>query len=84
MADVKGKMVFCERCGQSVFVKLTGKDYFDGGFSSRDTFEQLPEGWKESVCIEHYVTLCPNCYDEWQKVKERFFGKGADVREPQK
>ena len=75
MSDIKGKLITCNRCGETVFVKLIGKDYFDGGYSSRDKFEEPPEGWQTWICIEQYTCLCPECYKEWQEVRKKFFAK---------
>lgn len=66
MGASKGKLVVCDVCGISTFQKLKGIDFTDGGYSSYETYEELPEGWVTpnrfifgqdlSLCY-----LCPTC-----------------------
>lgn len=67
MASVKGELVTCDRCGKNVFLKLIGKDYYDGGYSSADKFEEMPKGWKRT-CVEVYRWLCPECSEAWEEL----------------
>lgn len=75
MGSVKGKVTTCDRCGTSVFSKLTGKDYFDGGYSSRDTFEPLPDGWEYAIVRGKYGYLCPECSQAWLDIGTAFLDR---------
>lgn len=57
MAELKGMLKTCDRCGESVFLKVIGVKEMDGGFTKWSNFEDAPEGW-----IWHYdmrKLLCP-------------------------
>ena len=69
MSEVNGKLVTCDRCGTNVFLKYTGEKYGDGGFTRRDVYEEIPNGW------EHHVEvgmLCPACNTEWNNIVASF------------
>lgn len=72
MGSVKGLLTTCDRCGVSVFSKLTGRETFDGGYSSRDTFEELPEGWEYATVKGKYGHLCPECSRAWLDIGTAF------------
>lgn len=74
MASKKGSLLICDRCGNTAFLPLTGKDYFDGGYSSADKFEPYPKGWTH-ICIGVYSDLCPECSKEWEKTRAAFFNR---------
>lgn len=72
MASKKGMVTTCDRCGVSVFSELKGKEYFDGGYSSSDKFESLPDGWGSDTVKGKYTMLCPACRNEWHRLGEIF------------
>lgn len=71
MAEVKGKLVTCDRpaCGRQIFLKTTGEGERDGGYTRWNTFEPYPEGWE----IHYNVgTLCPDCNREYKALLDQF------------
>lgn len=71
MAEVKGKLITCDRgqCGATVFLKCTGAGETDGGYTRWNNFEPLPEGWGS-----HFETgtLCPKCDAEYKWLLDKF------------
>lgn len=63
-----GKMITCDRCGQTVFCKTTGEGERDGGYTRWNTFEEA-EGWTYEYKIGD---LCPQCTEEYKKLIEEF------------
>lgn len=45
MSEQIGKLLSCDRCGETVFLKWEGMSEFDGGYSKIQHFEKTPEGW---------------------------------------
>ena len=41
MAEIKGKMIICERCGSEIFLKETGKTEMDGGYTNIQNYENF-------------------------------------------
>lgn len=81
MGEVKGKLVTCDRCGTTIFLKLFGSEIFDGGFTQQDKFEEAPAGWELCASDEKgkYCRLCPSCYEEFTKLLTVFYGRCADT-----
>lgn len=72
MSRVKGELVSCCRCPTTIFLKYLGKEALDGGFSSYEKYEELPDEWMyESV----FGYLCPACAREFQTFCRDFFPK---------
>jgi hypothetical protein len=69
MAEKKGKLVSCDRCGEEVFLKCTGESATDGGYTRWNKFEDLPHGWDW-----HSDTgrLCPACNKMYIEMLEHF------------
>lgn len=70
MAEIKGRLTICDRCGEKVFSQCNGEGETDGGFTRWNKFEPLPEGWES-----HYNgigMLCPKCNKEYKKLIEKF------------
>lgn len=79
MATTIGKLVVCDKCGKSVFLKRTAV------LSEIDTekFEAMPVGW---VVTSFFLngktdvkTLCPDCFGVWEGwlKEEQTDGSGA-------
>lgn len=75
MGQEKGLLTTCARCGAQVFSKLIGRDTFDGGYSSKDKFEELPEGWGTDHVKGVYTMLCPTCKKDWHDIGEAFINR---------
>lgn len=71
MAKVNGRLITCDRCGKSIFVKAIRDEERDGGFTRWTVFEDA-EGWG----YEHFIgNLCPECTKEYERLKEEFKNK---------
>lgn len=74
MSEQIGKMLTCDRCGASVFLKYTGSKEFDGGFTTAAFFEDVPVGWEsESIAGRKWALLCPKCHEQLKTVTDNFF-----------
>ena len=60
MAVFEGKLVTCDLCGESIFIKRTGVQELSGGFERNWTYEPMPNEWRQSW-VKRYDTRCPNC-----------------------
>lgn len=58
MPEIKGKLVICNRCGQTHFRKYIGQGVTDGGYTTWDKYEALPQTWLYESQIGY---LCPTC-----------------------
>lgn len=69
MAEVKGKLCDCARCGITVFLRLTNVESLFGGYDYANFFEDFPEGW-----AYHSDTgrLCPDCNAVYTKLINDF------------
>lgn len=89
MAEVKGKIVSCDRCGAHVFSRTTGEGEADGGFTRWNNFEKLPDGW-DLVAVPKslgwvgcgnayngYLQVCPDCHKLWDELVIEGFLKGT-------
>lgn len=82
MSSQRGKLITCDRCGESVFVKeLDVKEKeTDGGFIrwNEYKYEDIPEeGWADVYFGVEYTasiyTLCSTCMHLFDFTKTRFF-----------
>jgi hypothetical protein len=74
MAEVKGKLISCDRCGATAFVRCIGEGERDGGFTRWNKFEDEPDGWD----WHHGVgKLCPRCNQEYLQMIASFKIKGG-------
>lgn len=81
MAERKGKLLDCDRCGKSTFLKLIGEGEADGGFTRWDKFERMPEGWgfiDTNNSMDRIALLCDNCSKEYMKMFKEFMKNGKD------
>lgn len=78
MAEVRGKLMVCDRCGKEIFLKCTGEGETDGGFTRWSKFEDEPPGWKAPYlhiggeALLGVGQLCPECNQEYQNIVENF------------
>lgn len=61
MASLNGRMVACDRCGKTVFLKSTGEGETDGGFTRWNNFEEMPKEWGHPRDCVKFCDLCPEC-----------------------
>lgn len=77
MSSTNGRILECDRCGEKIFLKLLGKEYFDGGYSVHDKFEAAPEHWLYKA-LPKYCNLCPSCNKEITKLFKEFWGEKSE------
>lgn len=60
MSEVEGKVLTCDVCGESVFLKYVMERKADGGYTSWREYEKPPAGWNTSDArtVRH---TCPAC-----------------------
>ena len=84
MAEQRGKLVTCDRCGESIFVKelkVEEKDR-DGGFTrwNEYTYEGISSGWTKVSFTRLHIgspvcyQLCPDCTKIFDRAYNQFFG----------
>lgn len=84
MAEVNGKLITCDRCGTTIFLKCIGEGERDGGYTRWNKFEPIPDGWDKlevpSTNNSHptYMQLCPSCSDLWREVLRTQFLKESE------
>lgn len=70
MSEIKGKLVTCDRCHHTIFLKYLRRNELDGGFSpGYDKYEDLPDEWGYECKIGH---LCPRCNNEFKDIIGKF------------
>lgn len=74
MAKTNGRLIVCDRCGETVFCKCTGEGERDGFFTRWNEFEEA-NGWYAEYGIGD---LCPECSAEWETVKSYFARKRSE------
>ena len=63
-----GRLIECDRCGNTTFCKTTGDGELDGGYTRWNKFEDA-EGWSH----EHGIgDLCTRCTEEFRKILDDF------------
>ena len=72
MSRVNGQLVTCGRCGTTCFVRTTGDEEKDGGFTRWNKFEPMPEGWATEVIGGRCLDLCPKCNEKWRGIMATF------------
>ena len=85
MAEVNGKLVTCDRCGKQIFLKTTGDEERDGGYTRWNKFEPFPDGWAQIgvptdfLCKKHrYFRVCPDCFALWEDILADHYNKAQD------
>lgn len=69
MSEVNGKLVTCDRCDETVFLKCIGEGERDGGFTRWNKFESFPEGWERHSEVG---LLCPDCNRQYKSLVNTF------------
>lgn len=93
MAEIKGKIVTCDRCGKNIFLKCTGEGEADGGFTRWNKFEPMPAGWDEVAvpkdaptksgnAYNGYILACPTCKALWRETIYEHFLNGTKYYKP--
>lgn len=72
MAEKVGKMITCDRCGETVFLKCIGEGETDGGYTRWNKFEAAPEGWAYHLDVGR---LCPKCDSLYTGIIKSFMNK---------
>ena len=49
MSEQIGKLLSCDRCGETIFLKWKGTRELDGGYSKVLDFEMPPKGWVNGI-----------------------------------
>lgn len=71
MAEATGKLLTCDRCGATCFLKYTGEGVLNGGYTRWGKLEYRPKGW-QYYCGSSIGHLCPNCNTEFEKLLRDF------------
>lgn len=71
MAQEKGKMLTCNRCGKSVFLKFLGMEPREWS-QPVEKYEDAPTGWAAAVSLGDKIDLCPDCTSEWVALQKKF------------
>lgn len=69
MAEMNGKLIICDRCGETAFLKCAGEGELDGGYTRWNKFEPEPDGWDYHSEIGR---LCPGCNQEYLQLLRIF------------
>ena len=82
MAETEGKLLTCDLCGATVFLKYVGDGEADGGLTKWRRYEDRPDGWQTwHVTDVIHSTLCPSCNERMQEALLACVGK---IREEKK
>jgi DNA-directed RNA polymerase subunit RPC12/RpoP len=86
MSEQRGKLLTCDRCGKTVFLKeLEAKERdADGGYTRWNEYkhEKPPEGWSYKYLGEYkdHYNLCPECSKKLEEVLGEFFSIKEEKR----
>lgn len=70
MSAEKGLLVRCCRDDNFIFLKYLGKGDADGGYTTWDKFEKLPDDWLYET---QFGYLFPECAKQFKKIMTEFF-----------
>ena len=72
MGSQRGKLITCDRCGESIFLKELNMTF---------EYEKQPDDWKtvgfgnwNIVPNAFTYSLCPRCSELFEKYRDMFFG----------
>jgi len=68
MSVTEGKLLTCDMCGKSVFLKFVGEKEADGGYTKWREYEKS-DGWIMNVHVGNIWlgNVCPECGELLQK-----------------
>lgn len=71
MTAIEGKLLTCDCCGETIFLKYIGDGETDGGYTRWRKYEKA-DGW-DSLRIGDYnlANICPKCLKEMQDAVRR-------------
>lgn len=69
MAEWKGKIVTCDRCGAECRCKYLSEGVRDGGFTHLQKFEPMKDDWQYHPEVGW---LCPLCESTFQRTIKNF------------
>lgn len=73
MSEAKGKLLTCDRCGETVFLSAVSESLLDGGFTKNTKFEDAPGGWDYHREPGAYgCHLCPTCNKSFKSIMKAF------------
>lgn len=75
MSEVEGKLLVCDVCGKTVFLKYVGDGKGDGGFTRWRKYEDRPEGWGRFAT---FSMLCPSCF---KRIRTAIDSAVSEIRE---
>jgi hypothetical protein len=85
MAEIKGKMMVCDRCGEELFIKEKCPNETDRAFSSQRFYDDVPSGWNHQDvskdCKHSDVLLCPECNHLCESLLRDFMGGRMTLEE---
>ena len=79
MSNQRGKLITCDRCGKTVFLKeLSAKERdTDGGYTrwNEYKYENPQEGWTNQYFGDYKTNydLCPACTKKLEEARKMFF-----------
>lgn len=68
MAETEGKLLTCDLCGKTVFLKYVETKAYDGGYTRDRRYEDKPDGW-QAWHVSNVIKsmLCPSCNERMQE-----------------
>ena len=79
MSKQRGKLITCDRCGETIFLKeLEAKERdTDGGYTrwNEYKYEEPLEGWTHQYFGDYSTSfdLCPECSKKLEETRNNFF-----------
>lgn len=75
MGARKGKLITCDRCGATLFLKFLGTEDGSNYGGAYDKYDPLPDDWMYQTCAGY---MCPECAKQFKTFVNEFFnGKVA-------
>ena len=85
MSEQHGKLVTCDICSETIFLKAISEKELDGGYTRWTLFEDKPEGWCNDIKIDgKYVCSCPKCTEKYKKLYAKLISELTGKKEVQK
>jgi predicted RNA-binding Zn-ribbon protein involved in translation (DUF1610 family) len=74
----EAEVVKCDNCGNTITRKKTGVKEFDGGYTSVNIYEDIPNGWVYERIYDQLFDLCPNCAEAFKSIKGKYMTNIAE------